>query len=149
MFALFTNLVVTASLMLGGTAVLTGLIKGLSIELAVLILAFVIGSYTLIGGLGATFYVSYFNTTLIFIMLMILVIEVYHNPSGHPPSSNPFGSPYNVYYYLNQTEGPKGNTDHSYLTFLSKGGLMFGIINIIGKKTYFVTSYLGVIQVTL
>ena len=32
--------------------------------------------YTLIGGLGATFYVSYFNTAMIFILILMLVIEV-------------------------------------------------------------------------
>ncbi len=36
----------------------------------------VIGGYTLIGGLGATFYVSYFNTTMIFVLILMLVVEV-------------------------------------------------------------------------
>ena len=29
-----------------------------------------------VGGLGATFYVSYFNTALIFILILLLVVEV-------------------------------------------------------------------------
>ena len=41
-----------------------------------MLLASVIGGYTLIGGLGATFYVSYFNTALIFILIIMLVAEV-------------------------------------------------------------------------
>ena len=41
-----------------------------------MLLAAVIGGYTLIGGLGATFYVSYFNTALIFVLILMLVIEV-------------------------------------------------------------------------
>ena len=48
----------------------------LSPELAAMLLAAVIGGYTLIGGLGATFYVSYFNTALIFILIIMLVVEV-------------------------------------------------------------------------
>jgi hypothetical protein len=28
------------------------------------------------GGLGATFYVSYFNTALIFVLILLLVVEV-------------------------------------------------------------------------
>ena len=46
---------------------LISLVSDLSPEAASMLLAVVIGGYTLIGGLGATFYVSYFNTMLIFI----------------------------------------------------------------------------------
>ena len=49
---------------------------GLSPEMAAMLLACVIGGYTLIGGLGATFYVSYFNTALIFVLILMLVVEV-------------------------------------------------------------------------
>ena len=55
---------------------LTSLVSDLSPEAASMLLAVVIGGYTLIGGLGATFYVSYFNTMLIFILILILVVEV-------------------------------------------------------------------------
>jgi hypothetical protein len=41
-----------------------------------MLLASVIGGYTLIGGLGATFYVSYFNTALIFMLIIMLMVEV-------------------------------------------------------------------------
>jgi Na+/proline symporter len=41
-----------------------------------MLLAAIIGSYTLIGGLGATFYVSYFNTGFIFILILLLIVEV-------------------------------------------------------------------------
>ena len=44
--------------------------------MAAMLLACVIGGYTLIGGLGATFYVSYFNTALIFVLILMLVVEV-------------------------------------------------------------------------
>jgi len=55
---------------------LISLVSDLSPEAASMLLAVVIGGYTLIGGLGATFYVSYFNTMLIFILILILVVEV-------------------------------------------------------------------------
>ena len=64
------------SLTIAGTAVLNSLVKDLSPELAAMLLASVIGGYTLIGGLGATFYVSYFNTALIFVLILMLVVEV-------------------------------------------------------------------------
>ena len=53
------------------------LVADLSPELAAMLLASVIGGYTLIGGLGATFYVSYFNTALIFVLILMLVVEVH------------------------------------------------------------------------
>ncbi|XP_076358108.1 uncharacterized protein LOC143250870 [Tachypleus tridentatus] len=130
-FAGFTNIVVTASLMLAGCAVLHSLVNGLSVELAVLMLTAVIGGYTLIGGLGATFYVSYFNTTIIFIIVIMLIVEIYYNPLGH--EENLFGSSDSMYQYLACSVGPEGNEGRSYLTFLSSGGLFFGIINIVGN----------------
>ena len=76
-FGLFTNIIVTLSLLLGGTAVLTGLVQvitiiiiiiinmktkqmiiymiagqGLSPEFASMLLVVLIGGYTLVGGLG-------------------------------------------------------------------------------------------------
>nr|XP_006821671.1 PREDICTED: uncharacterized protein LOC102808925 [Saccoglossus kowalevskii] len=43
------------------------------------------------------------------------------------------GTPDKVYNLLNCAIGPDGNQDNSYLTFLSRGGLMFGIINVVGN----------------
>ena len=73
----------------GGCAVLTSLVDGLSLELAAMALAAVIGTYTFIGGLGATFYVSYFNTSVIFIIMLLFLIKVYHDPTDSP--DNPLG----------------------------------------------------------
>ena len=55
---------------------MSSLVADLSPELAAMLLAAVIGGYTLIGGLGATFYVSYFNTALIFVLIIMLIVEV-------------------------------------------------------------------------
>jgi hypothetical protein len=38
-----------------------------------------------------------------------------------------------VYNLLKNSTGPDGNRDSSYLTMISYEGLMFGIINIVGK----------------
>lgn len=72
----------------GGAAVLTHLAPGLSVELASMLVAFVIGSYTYLGGLGATFYVSYFNTATMFIIMIIFLWKVYHESSN---PGNPLG----------------------------------------------------------
>jgi len=133
-FAFFTNLIVTLSLLLAGTAVLNSLVAGLSPELAAMLLAAVIGGYTLIGGLGATFYVSYFNTALIFILITMLVVEVFYNP--FKTAENPFGSSESVFEFIACWKTPNedvGNHEQSYLTFFSSGGLVFGIVNIVGN----------------
>ena len=97
-----------------------------------MLLAAVIGGYTLIGGLGATFYVSYFNTALIFVLILMLVVEVFYNPFDNP--DNPFGSSQKVYEFISCWKAPEdsngtGNRDGSYLTFFSPGEFkIFGII---------------------
>ena len=118
--------------MLGGIAVMTSLVDGLSVEMASMIIALVIGSYTFIGGLGATFYVSYFNTALIFIIMLCFVVKVYSDP-GRDDNDNKLGTIEAVHKLLSCSKGPEGNHDNSYLTILSSGGLMFGIINLIGN----------------
>jgi len=133
-FAFLTNLIVMMSLTIAGTAVLNSLVADLSPELAAMLLAAVIGGYTLIGGLGATFYVSYFNTALIFVLILMLVIEVFYNPFGNP--ENPFGDSKSVFDFISCWKTPDedmGNKGGSYLTFFSSGGLIFGIVNIVGN----------------
>ncbi|XP_013412874.1 urea-proton symporter DUR3-like [Lingula anatina] len=130
MFALTTNVIVTAMLMLGGVAVLKSLVHDLSTEMATLLLTAVIGSYTMIGGLGATFYVSYFNTGIIFITMLSFIMKVYVDQDNE---QNPLGSVEKVYHYLNRSMGPAENEDFSFLTFRSYSGLTFGIINIVGN----------------
>lgn len=66
---------------------MTSLVEGLSVELATALVAAVMGTYTFIGGLGATFYVSYFNTFLIYVIMLVFLIKVYFDPS----TGNPLG----------------------------------------------------------
>ena len=56
---------------------MTSLVKGLSIELSLALVAIVTGTYTFVGGLGATFYVSYFNAVIIFIVMLVFFSKVY------------------------------------------------------------------------
>merc|ERR1712018_811217 len=133
-FAFFTNLIVMMSLTVAGTAVLNSLVADLSPELAAMLLAVVIGGYTFIGGLGATFYVSYFNTALIFFLIILLMVEVFFNPFEHV--NNPFGSSQNIFEFVACWKAPDtdvGNHGGSYLTFFSSGGLVFGIVNLVGN----------------
>ncbi|CAL1534239.1 unnamed protein product [Lymnaea stagnalis] len=129
-FALATNVIVTAMLMLGGSAVITSLVKYISVEYATTLIAAIIGGYTLTGGLGATFYVCYFNTAILYILLVVLMFKVYED-RGDP--LNPLGQASAVFDFVTCARAPDGNEGNSYLTMVSSDGLMFGLINIVGN----------------
>ena len=75
----------TLCIILGGTAVMISLIEGLSVELATALVVAVMFTYTYIGCLGATFYVSYFNTSIIFIIMLVFLVKVYNDDSNRNP----------------------------------------------------------------
>ncbi|CAL5438727.1 unnamed protein product [Camellia sinensis] len=95
-------------------------------------------------GLKATFLASYIHSVIVHVVLVVFVYLVY-------TSSSKLGSPSIVYHCLlevpsksrvcqeplthnGQSCGPvSGNYKGSYLTMLSSGALVFGIINIVGN----------------
>ncbi|KAJ6933298.1 urea-proton symporter DUR3 [Populus alba x Populus x berolinensis] len=175
-FCFLTNIIVTAMLLLGGSAVVNAL-TGVNIYAASFLIPLGVIVYTLAGGLKATFLASYihsvigisthnlesfliymrtsihdFDLVLLFFLLwisvhVVLVIFVYLVYTA----SSELGSPSVIYHRLlevgnksrvcqepfshdGQSCGPvSGNYKGSYLTMLSSGGLVFGIINIVGN----------------
>ena len=101
-------------------AVLQALIKDMSIEMCVFIIAALFGSFSFIGGLGSTFYVSYFNAFVTFLILTVFVIRVFYLSE----ESLPFGDIRAVYERLTCLEGPEDNLDRSYVTFMSLGEVL-------------------------
>ncbi|WCJ20612.1 Urea-proton symporter DUR3 [Euphorbia peplus] len=142
-FCLLTNIIVTAMLLLGGSAVVNAL-TGVNIYAATFLIPLGVVVYTLAGGLKATFLASYIHSVIVHAVLVIFVYLVY-------TSSSKLGSPSVVYDHLmevtsksrvcaepishqGQSCGPvTGNYKGSYLTMLSSGGFVFGIINIVGN----------------
>ncbi|XP_042490885.1 urea-proton symporter DUR3-like isoform X1 [Macadamia integrifolia] len=142
-FCFMTNIIVTAMLLLGGSAVVNAL-TGVNIYAASFLIPLGVIVYTLAGGLKATFLASYIHSVIVHVILVIFVYLVY-------TASSKLGSPKIVYNHLlevasksricqepishtGQACGPVGgNYNGSYLTMLSSGGLVFGIINIIGN----------------
>ncbi|XP_058777564.1 urea-proton symporter DUR3 [Vicia villosa] len=142
-FCFMTNIIVTAMLLLGGSAVVNAL-TGVNIYAASFLIPLGVIVYTLAGGLKATFLASYIHSVIVHVVLVIFVYLVY-------TSSSELGSPSVVYNRLlevasksrtcqdpishhGQSCGPvNGNHKGSYLTMLSSGGLVFGIINIVGN----------------
>ncbi len=128
LFALLANSIVMAMLVLGGAVALNAL-TGIDITIACFIIPLSIMMYTYFGGLKATFFADYLNTSFIFIVILILVVGIYFfNP--HIGGITGLFEGLQSASSLNPVEGNSGG---SFLTLASIGALIFGIINIIGN----------------
>lgn len=123
--ALITNIIVSTSVMLAGKTAIEVLSKDSNNEFIFLILAVLFGSYCMIGGLGTTFYISYFNTALTFISISVYMIYTSFYPSPEIEKVSSIESMYNAVSCL---KGPDGNFQNSYLTFRTKSGLIYGVV---------------------
>ena len=127
-FALMTNTIVTAMLVLGGAAVVNSL-TGVDITLAAFLLPAGIILYTVFGGLKATFFAEYLNAAFIFVAVLVFVTAIYF-------ASPDIGGVPGMYEKLAEASALRpveGNAMGSYLTLASAGALVFGIINIVGN----------------
>jgi SSS family transporter len=127
-FALLTNSIVTAMLVLGGAVALNAL-TGIDIIIACFIIPISIMMYTYFGGLKATFFADYINTSLIFIVILILVSGIYF----FNPNIGGITGLFEGLQLASIINPVEGNSGGSYLTLASVGALIFGIINIIGN----------------
>ncbi|XP_052076798.1 uncharacterized protein LOC127714803 [Mytilus californianus] len=126
-FALVTNLVIMIGLLLAGRATIQSLTRDASDEFCLFVMAILFGSYSLIGGIGTTFYVSYFNACLVFILLIVFVIKILHNSDSEFAS---IGDISRMYKSISCVEGPVENENHSYLTFRSGVAFLYGVIEV-------------------
>jgi SSS family transporter len=127
-FALMTNTIVTAMLVLGGAAVVNSL-TGVNIYVAAFLIPVGVIIYTFFGGLKATFLAEYLNTVFLFTVVLVFVIAVYFLNPQIGGISGMFARLSDV-AVINPVEG---NFAGSYLTMASSGALVFGIINIVGN----------------
>ena len=72
-------------------------------------MAALFGSYSLIGGLGTTFYVSYFNACLVFILFIVFVVKVLHNTDTEFQS---IGDTEAMFQSIQCIKGPEDNENH-------------------------------------
>lgn len=127
-FALMTNTVVTAMLVLGGAAVVNSL-TGVDIMLAAFLLPLGVMLYTVFGGLKATFFAEYLNAGFIFVIVLVFVTVIYF-------VSPEIGGISGMYDKLSDAavlQPVEGNALGSFLTLASMGALIFGVINIVGN----------------
>ncbi|KAL8590055.1 hypothetical protein ACOMHN_034286 [Nucella lapillus] len=120
-FALLTNVVIMTAIIISGNDLFQALIKDASAEFSVLIMATLFGSYSFVGGLGSTFYVSYFNAFTVFVLLAVFVIHIFYLPV----EAMPFGDLETVYHRISCLQGPEDNMDRSFATFLSVDALVW------------------------
>ena len=137
-------------LLLGGAAVIEAL-TGMDYRLASFLIPWGVILYTATGGLQAAFLSAYLHTAIIYAVLVTMVflvyIKVYSSDQIYDWLTNTVSKTPEqceaIFSFANGTTffepgkyscGPvDGNRDGSYLTMLSSGGLMFGIINIVGN----------------
>ncbi len=127
-FALLTNTIVTAMLVLGGAAVVNSL-TGVDITLAAFLLPMGIILYTIFGGLKATFFAEYLNAGFIFVVVLVFVAGIYFVS----PEIGGISGMYDKLSAASVLNPVDGNAQMSFLTLASVGALIFGIINIVGN----------------
>lgn len=127
-FGLFTNTLVSAMLLTGGSAVVSSL-TGVPTAAACFLLPLGVVIYTMFGGIKATFLTDYVHTVILLVILLTFAFTTY-------ASGDALGSTKAVYERLHELAAVKpveGNAGGSYLTMRSKEGAIFFVINIIGN----------------
>jgi SSS family transporter len=127
-FGLMTNVLVTAMLLTGGSAVVTSL-TGVPTIAACYLLPVGVVLYTMFGGIKATFLTDYAHTVVILVILLTFAFKTY-------ATSEVLGSPGKVWELLKEAaerHPVEGNAGGSYLTMRSKEGAIFFVINIVGN----------------
>ncbi|KAK4626216.1 putative urea active transporter 1 [Fulvia fulva] len=127
-FGLMTNILVTAMLLTGGSAVVTSLC-GVPTAAACFLLPIGVVLYTMFGGIKATFLTDYVHTVVILVIIFLFAFTAY-------ATNEILGSPGAVYDALvaaAERHPVEGNAGGSYLTMRSHEGAIFFVINIVGN----------------
>ncbi|KAH6711548.1 urea active transporter-like protein [Leptodontidium sp. 2 PMI_412] len=128
LFGLATNILVTAMLLTGGSAVVSSL-TGMPTAAACFLLPLGVVMYTMFGGIKATFLTDWVHTFILLIIILIFAFTTY-------ATSDTLGSPKAVFDLLVEASARhpvKGNAGGSYLTMQSTEGAIFFVINIVGN----------------
>lgn len=127
-FGIMTNILVTAMLLTGGSAVVTSL-TGVPTAAACFLLPIGVVLYTMFGGIKATFLTDYVHTVMIIVIIFIFAFTTY-------ATNSILGSPAKVYDALtaaSKAHPVAGNAEGSYLTMRSQEGAIFFVINLVGN----------------
>ncbi|PQE22739.1 urea active transporter protein [Rutstroemia sp. NJR-2017a BVV2] len=132
-FGLMTNILVTAMLLTGGSAVVSSL-TGMHTAAACFLLPLGVVMYTMFGGIKATFLTDWTNNAKVHTFMLLIIILIFAFTTY--ASSDTLGSPKAVFDLLVKAAADhpiEGNAGGSYLTMRSKEGAIFFVINIVGN----------------
>ncbi|KAK5125938.1 hypothetical protein LTR85_011293 [Meristemomyces frigidus] len=124
-FALATNILVASQLLLGGSAVVTAL-TGMNVYAAVFLIPTGVCAYVVLGGLRATFLCDYSHTLIVMIIILYFMFNVYTKN----PLIGSTDAMVDLLHRASELRPVAGNTDGSYLTMKSNGGLIFAVIQL-------------------
>lgn len=127
-FALMTNVIITALLVLGGSAV-TAALTGIDRNLSSFLIPLGVIMYTLAGGLKATFMASWVNAATLMIGVCLICFRVW-------TAAPELGSVEEVWQrltYVASIAPVANNRGGSYMTLMSLDGFFFGVINLVGN----------------
>lgn len=123
------NIFTCATLFLGAGNVLVAA-TGMNMYAALILVPVSVVTYTVIGGLKATFTSSYLHTVIIYVTLNLFVFKVYAS------NAYPVGSIQRVWQNLGtyaRAHPVPGNKGGSYMTMFSRGGFEFGVVSTISS----------------
>ena len=126
-YFLFCSFVIFAGMLVDATNSINAVVENLMPEFSCMLLALLIGGYTIVGGLGGTFYVSFANAVVLFVLILIFQAVVFFNPSGDP--CNPFGNNTRFYELLDCWEERSLISNSSFTSFGSNLEWKFGFSN--------------------
>ncbi|EXJ82174.1 hypothetical protein A1O1_08243 [Capronia coronata CBS 617.96] len=127
-FGLMTNILVTAMLVTGGSAVVESL-SGVPTAAGSFLLPFGVVLYTIFGGLKATLLSDWTHGLVVLVIIILFSFSAY-------ATNEELGSPGRVWDLLVEASARHpvdGNREGSYLTMRSHGGAIFFVINIVGN----------------
>ncbi|KAG9943499.1 urea active transporter-like protein, partial [Aureobasidium melanogenum] len=127
-FGFMTNILVTAMLLTGGSAVIEDL-TGMNPVAACFLLPVGVVAYTAFGGIKATFITDWVHTVVILVIIFLFAFTAYSTNEilGSP------GAVYDALVAASKRHPVAGNAQGSYLTMQSREGGIFFVINLVGN----------------
>ena len=124
-FALVTNILVSAAVLLGASAAINA-ITGMNVYAAIWLLTAAVVAYTVRGGLRSVVIADYLHTVIIIIILWVFWLRTY---ATLPEIGSP-GKMYDLLTELAETgNGIEGNWQNSLLTIHSPEAIKFGVLS--------------------
>ena len=105
-------------------------LSDLSKEVTTIVVAIVIGIFTVVGGVGGAIYVAYFSCLIVMCVVMVYMTYVFWDPLDD--ADNLLGNMSLIYNKLDCVLADVNNQDASVYTFISEDGMKEGILLILG-----------------